>query len=185
MDLKPLILLIILLTACSNDTPDETTNEINQSTRLSDTLVSETDVGDFVLRLISEKISYSPDEEVMMKGKLKYIGDEEEMEIGYLESPFFFDIVEINRGLEIPYMMDGTEQTTILQKNKWYEESFEKKIGFRDSDEHAEFYHLFMDEKGFPIGEYEIELRTNFETFIEEEPERHNYISSIVIEVKE
>lgn len=184
--LQILTLLVILLSACNNLETDQSRNENdNQGISETEKVISETDVGDFVLRLVSEKMIYKPGEEVYVKGKLKYIGEKNRIEITHSESPFFFGIIEINRGVEIPYSIDDIEKTTILEKNQWYEETYEKKLTFGESSEHLDFFRVFVDEDGFPEGEYEIELRTDFHTAKEGDTEQHNYITSIVIEVKD
>ncbi|MCE7793607.1 hypothetical protein K8O68_14375 [Salipaludibacillus sp. CUR1] len=148
-------------------------------------VVSETDAGDFMLRLVSEKAIYDPEEEVQLKGKLKYIGEAEELEIIHQESPFNFEMIEINRGAELPYPLKEIEQTSTLEQKQWYEEEYIKRIAYSLDDEHADFYQAFMNETGFPPGEYEIELRTDFAVTVEEVPENHTYTTSIVIEVRE
>jgi len=183
--IRILLFLVILLAACDNSETDQGESD-KQRLSEEDKVISETDAGDFVLQLVSEKMSYKPDEEIYLKGKLKYIGDKDELEIAHSESPFFFDMIEVNRGIEIPYFVNEIGRTTILRTNQWFEEPFEKnKVHSISLDEHTDFFRIFADENGLPIGEYEIELRTDFHTAIEEESEQHHYITSIVIEVKE
>lgn len=184
--LQILFLLVILLSACNNFENDQNLND-SDNPEISKThkVISETDVGEFVLRLVSEKMFYQPGEEIHVKGKLKYIGEKDELEIAHSQSPFFFDMIEVNRGVEIPYLINDSGKTTILQTNDWFEETYVKKVAFSESDEDADFLKVFADEDGFPVGEYEIELRTDFHTSQEGESKQHNYTTSIVIVVKE
>jgi hypothetical protein len=180
--IRILLLLVIFISACNNGS--DLGQDDNQEVSEMEKIVSKTDAGDFVLQLASEKMSYKPNEEIDVIGKLKYIGEKEVIEISHSESPFYFDMIEINRGVEFSYFLEDIGETTILQLNQWYEERLEK-TGFSKLDDHTEFFRVFTDENGFPVGEYEIELRTDFQTMIEEESEQHNYITSIVIEVSE
>lgn len=184
--LQILFLLVILLSACNNfENEQNLINSDNQEISETDKVISETDVGEFVLRLVSEKMFYQPGEEVHVIGKLKYIGEKDELEIAHSQSPFVFDMIEINRGVEIPYIINDIGKTTILKPNDWFEETYDKKVAFHESDEDADFLQVFVDKDGFPVGEYEIELRTDFHTSQEGESEQHNYTTSIVIVVKE
>jgi hypothetical protein len=168
-----------------NSVPEDNEPEENEGEEGNQPVVSETDAGDFMLRLVSEKAIYDSEEEVQLKGKLKYIGEAEELEIIHEESPFYFEMIEITRGAELPYPLKEIEQTSTLDQNQWYEEEYIKRIAYSLDDEHADFYQTFMNETGFPPGEYEIELRTDFAVTVEEVPENHTYTTSIVIEVRE
>lgn len=183
---------LLLLAACQEEDgegqnlpedpePDE---ENNNAENEESPVVSETDAEEFTVKLVSEKPVYDTGEEVQITGNLKYTGEGEMMEISYLESPFSFDMVEVNRGVEVPYFLEEEEETTVLDQNEWYEGDFVKRASFRENDEHAEFFKDYMSEPGFPAGEYEIELRVDFAAE-EETAENHTYTTSIVIEVRD
>ncbi|PYZ94008.1 hypothetical protein CR194_00240 [Salipaludibacillus keqinensis] len=176
--------ILFLMSACNNQENDELENSAPEEEQKSEKIASETDSGDFVLRLVSEKEMYESGEEVLITGKIKYIGGKEEIELTHSESPFYFEMIEVNSGAELSYSLQEIGATTVLKQNEWYEEQYEKgKSTFIEHNNHMDFQNAFIDDDGFPPGEYEIELRTNFHTNIEEESQNHNYITSLVIEV--
>lgn len=171
-----LTILTISLAACAND-------ENNEVEANNQTVISETEAGDFILRLVSEKAVYEAGEEVTIVGKLKYIGEEEELTISHAESPFWFEFVEVTRGIEIPFSMLEIERETALVQNQWHEKEYQKQTMYNEEDNEADFLNVFMNEEGFPPGEYEVELRSEFIVKNGESKEEHSYMSSIVIEV--
>ncbi|WP_416149073.1 hypothetical protein ACM26V_22950 [Salipaludibacillus sp. HK11] len=183
--LSLLFLTSLLMIGCSIKSEDGQNDSDLEGFIESEKIVSETEAGEFVLRLVSEKARYKLGEKVDVRGKLKYIGENAEIEISHSESPFFFEVIEVNRGVEIPYFLNEVLEMTLLKNNEWYEEEFHKRIDNHAADEYDEFFQIFMVEEGFPVGEYEIELRADFLTSAGEESESHNYNTSIVIDVKE
>lgn len=162
--------------------PIHNETEKNENERL---VVSETDAGEFILRLISEKSVYESGEPIQLTGKLQYKGEKDELEIIHVESPLYFELLEIERGADLLYHPSNElEETTVLKQNEWYEEDYIKRISYSEVDEHVDFFQSFMEEPGFPPGEYEVELRADFAILQEEQPITHHYTTSLVIEVR-
>ncbi|WP_096188070.1 hypothetical protein [Evansella halocellulosilytica] len=174
----PTGMILFLAVACG--TEDEL-DEVHGS----EPVISETEAGDFILRLVSTQEVYDSDEEIDLTAKLKYIGDQDEITITHAMSPFWFEIVETTRGVEIPHAMEMPQLETTLERDKWYEELYEKNGGYIEEDEDSEFIAAFLEGNAFPSGEYEIELRTDFNTVENgEDEEQHNYTTSLMIQVK-
>ncbi|MDQ0257247.1 uncharacterized protein YcfL [Evansella vedderi] len=149
-------------------------------------IVSETEAGDYVIRLISEKSEYAADEPVKITAKLKYVGEKEEVKIYHAYSPFWFDIRETTRGIDIPYVMPLPLLETTLKRDEWFVQEYTKVGSYAEGDDspEVEFMKRFLEGEAFPPGEYEIELRTDFYTgSIDEKEEEHNYTTSILIQV--
>ncbi|MFA9557552.1 hypothetical protein ACERII_09625 [Evansella sp. AB-rgal1] len=178
-----MLLILFFLTGCNNkDSLNETMGSF-----ATDTIVSETAAGDYILRLVSDKIVYEVGDEVRMEAKVKYIGEKEKTSIQLGESLFLFDIRENTRGIHLPYKkVEMPSFTTELERNSWYSEVYDKKEAHSNgSDEESEeFLKEFIDLQGFPVGEYEIEVTTNFFTQNEQEQrEDHIYSTSLIVEV--
>ncbi|UCZ54164.1 hypothetical protein LGQ02_05215 [Bacillus shivajii] len=173
-----IIIFVFTLVACG-------TNIEQDEVQGNELITSETEAGDYLLRLISEKEVYEQAEEVVLKAKLKYIGEEEEKTIYHAMSPFWFDIVETTRGIEIPYVMNQPLLETTLERDVWFKETYKKSGSYSEEDENREFIEAFLEGESFPPGEYEIELRTDFFTEDENgEEKNHNYSATLMIQVK-
>lgn len=173
------LLFTFIFIACSHE--GNNTEEALEE----DQIVSETDAGDFILRLVSEQAVYETGEKITITGKLKYVGDEEELKILHAESPFMFDIVEVTRGTEIPFHMTYISRDTTLKHGQWYQEEYEKQTLYNADDNQAEFMNSFMKEEGFPAGEYEVEVRSEFMVNGGETSEDHSYTTSILVVVRD
>ncbi|MCR6110121.1 hypothetical protein HXA35_07255 [Bacillus sp. A301a_S52] len=170
----------------SNEYEREHINNEDEKNEKEGLVVAETDAGEFILRLISEKAVYESEEQVQLTGKLQYKGEREELEIIHVESPLYFELLEVDRGAEfLYYPTTELEEKTVLKQKEWYEEDYIKRISYSETDEHADFFQSFMKEPGFPPGEYEIELRADFTILQEGEPITHQYATSLVIEVRD
>ncbi|RKL65590.1 hypothetical protein CR203_19915 [Salipaludibacillus neizhouensis] len=151
-----------------------------------DLVVSETAAGDFILRLVSKNAVYEAGEPITIVGKLKYRGNKEELVITYANSPFTFDIIESTRGVEIPFAVRSTFRNTILEYDQWYEEEYDKQALPNDNnDKTAVFMSSYIKEEGFPPGEYEVEVRSEFMINTGQTKEDHSYTTSILLDVKE
>ncbi|WP_078577409.1 hypothetical protein [Salipaludibacillus agaradhaerens] len=169
----------------SNEYEREHINNEEDKNEHEGLVVAETDAGEFILRLISEKAVYESKEQIQLTGKLQYKGEREELEIIHVESPLYFELHEVDRGVELLYYpTTELEEKTVLKQKEWYEEDYVKRISYSETDEHADFFHSFMEEPGFPPGEYEIELRADFTILQEGQPITHQYATSLVIEVR-
>ncbi|WP_026688850.1 hypothetical protein [Alteribacter aurantiacus] len=148
---------LLLFSACAE-------GEETEAVEAAKPLVSETEAGDFLLRLVSDQPIYKTAEEVKLTAKLKYIGEKERITLNHSQSPFHYQIEEVTRGIEVPFGRERIQLTTELERDHWYEESFTKPaISLLSEDKDYKFYKSFVESEGFPPGEYEIELNSDFE----------------------
>jgi hypothetical protein len=167
--------LLVLLSAC---TPE---NDLNEANAERSPVISETEAGDFTVRLVSERGYYKQDEQIRIGAQIKYTGDEEEIHITHADSPFIFEIREVTRGIDIPAGAENDSGETTLIRETWHRETYSKSMA--NNFEENEFLTEFYSHDGFPSGEYEIELNTEFYT-ADEERQRHHYYTSIMIQVE-
>lgn len=180
-----LLLLFFIVAGCGNNEDALDDGTINAQASIPP-IVSETETEDYVVRFISEKAVYYEDEPVDLTAKLKYRGEEDEVTIFHGASPFWFEIRETTRGIDIPYVMTMQLLNTKLEQGEWYEEKYIKAGSFTEEDEHATFLKEFLSGETFPPGEYEIELRTDFYTGTSDVKEKeHHYTTSLIIQVLE
>ncbi|MBU9713167.1 hypothetical protein [Evansella tamaricis] len=172
------ILYSILITGCFNPSSEEF------SALEHSTIVSDTEAGDFLLRLIGEKEIYREGEKLSVKAKLMYVGEEEEMVITHDGQPFLFYVRENRSGFELLNEKDKHEDDITIKQGDWLEvELNEEYLVILDNQENNVMDFSFQGEY-LPIGEYEIEVQTDFYTNLTE-VQRHNYNSSLVIQIVE
>ncbi|RNA68482.1 hypothetical protein [Alteribacter keqinensis] len=156
-----------------------------ESAEAAKPLVAETQSGDFLLRLVSEKPFYYSDEEVKLTAKLKYIGEKDRVTLSHKSSPFQYRIQEMTRGVDIPLTMEAITRETELKRDHWYDESFVK-AGVDLFDEAArdnEFIRSFEESDTFPAGEYEIELNSDFYVQMDGEEVQQLVTTGLIITV--
>lgn len=159
----PVLLLLLLLSACTsnkNITGNEESNNISYPHDAS------VEADDFIYRLYTEKDVYSEFGDIAIFAELTYIGDQETIEISHAASPFEFPIKELSRGFEIDYAMDDPLIRTTLVKGEPLREKYRFAGGYSDNDvkEKIEFIQTISN-KGFPEGNYVVNGLANF--FIE------------------
>ena len=171
------VFLLVFLTACNAN------NEENKASSEQATVVSETEAGNFIIRLVADNAVYKEDENIKVEAKIKYVGEKEEIDIYYAKSPLWFQIRETTRGVDIPYEMENTLMKTTLERNKWHKEVFQ--YNEKNEEEYEDdFVKAFYEKESFPKGEYEIELYSDFYTREDNgEKQEHKYYTSIIIEV--
>ncbi|TMW70441.1 hypothetical protein [Alteribacter natronophilus] len=164
------ILFLFLSAACSGQ------EYLNDKADAAHPVVSETQSGDFLIRLVSDRAVYEETDHVELKAKLKYIGDEPQVTISHRTSPFWYRIHEITRGVDIPYVQDSPGSVMTLERDVWYEEQYVRRGATEgeNGDRDQEFIRSFTQGPHFPPGEYEIELNSDF--FIEKDGERKKHI---------
>ncbi|PYZ99043.1 hypothetical protein CR205_10915 [Alteribacter lacisalsi] len=166
------IALYALIAGCSGQ------DYMNDIAEASPPVISETQSGDFIIRLLADQAEYKESDNVGLKAKLKYIGEEDEVTISHRTSPFWYRIQEVTRGIEIPYIQDSPGSVMTLERDVWYEENYVRKgtINSQASDRERDFIRSFAEGPHFPAGEYEIELNSDF--FVEKDGERKKHIMS-------
>ncbi|MBU9720841.1 MULTISPECIES: hypothetical protein [Bacillaceae] len=174
------IVIIIMMVGCSSE------EEHLYSSEGRDPIISETEAGDFIIRLQSSKGIYKEDESVKIVAKLKYVGEEDSITIFYGESPFLYDITETELGIHATNIHQRLENPTneqLLDRGEWLEKEFNKTFLSASDEEYLESFEWFLDGEGFPAGNYEIELRTDFLTLNvdDDEFQQHNYSTNIML----
>ncbi|MCD8510654.1 MAG: hypothetical protein LRY73_12810 [Bacillus sp. (in: Bacteria)] len=180
-------LLFPFLLGCSQGIQDETgSGGVVGAAATGTSLVSETEAGDFVVRLISKKAIYEAEEPVELTAKLKYSGEEDKLSIFHGASPFWFHIRETTRGIDIPYIMNLPLKETKLKRDQWLEVNYRKTGSYSEEDEHAQFMKEFLEGDTFPPGVYEIELRADFYTGnFNVKEQKYNISTALIIEVRD
>lgn len=196
-----LLLMSILLSSCTGGTPENSKQHVNGNASdpsaspvvqneqnidgLSD--VAESQEGDFILQVTSEKLVYKPGEEVKMTGKLKYVGDAKKITIYHSMTPLAFSVYESSRSIDIGYFMEQPLITTELTKGEWYTQAYKKSGGYSDDGTETEetaFIKSFLLEDGFPEGEYRVRLYGDFYTEENGKKTNYNFSSEINIGVR-
>lgn len=121
--------------------------------------VSETQEGDFIYRLVTEKEAYRVGEPVKIYAELEYIGNQEEVTIYHAESPFHFPITEKTRNIQLDYAMNHPLLSTTIKKGEPLREDYIQGAGTSYSENDDEEYVTFVNEileNGFPVGVYEV-----------------------------
>ncbi|MFX3636201.1 MAG: hypothetical protein ACE3L7_29440 [Candidatus Pristimantibacillus sp.] len=190
-----LLLVCMLLSSCAGGTQgnsEQLANENSSGSSTSPVVQNESDLsdmaesqeGDFILQITSEKLVYKPGEEVKMTGKLKYVGDQEKIMIYHSMTPLAFGVYESSRNIDIGYSMEQPLITTELTKGEWYTQAYKKSGGYSEDGTETEettFIKSFLLEDGFPEGEYRIRLYGDFYT--EENGKKTNYNFSSEINI--
>jgi hypothetical protein len=115
-----LILLSFSLLGCNADEKNNTGSNGNKS-------IVEKQAGDFELKLISKKESYSPHEKTNIIVQIKYIGSKDEVLIkhgGF--TPVSYKVIENNRGITITPVAPSILNQMTFKKNQWYTFEFDK-----------------------------------------------------------
>ena len=143
---------------------------------------SKESVDDFHMYLASEKEVYEQNEEVVMIAEITYKGEYEKIDIFHAASPFFFNIKEETRGINIDYVMNQPLLQTTLEKNVPLQEKYQKTGGYSDQDdeEYVAFMKEFLTGKTFPKGKYTVEGVASF--YIEEDGEEKTYNIKTIIQ---
>ncbi|MBB5173333.1 hypothetical protein [Texcoconibacillus texcoconensis] len=125
-------------------------------------VVAETESGDYLLRVVSEKPIYDEDESVEVKAKLKYIGKGDKQEIEYDQSPFTFYVQEVQRNESLAYEEESTDSVGTLKHDRWFEEEYNlENVHVEESDDES-FINAFSKKDRVPAGEYEVEVQAVF-----------------------
>ncbi|TSB45747.1 hypothetical protein [Alkalicoccobacillus porphyridii] len=118
---------------------------------------------DFIYRLVSEKEEYQVGESVKITAELTYIGDEKEVTIGHAESPFYFTFYEHLRGYGFSHAMAEPYITQSIKHDKSYQERYRGQVVYGSDDEaDTEFLEQIAKNTQFPVGEYTVTGRTDF-----------------------
>lgn len=165
--------LILLFASCHTNTAEPEGREEAK-------IATETESGDFRLRLVSGKEFYQEGENVQLAGKLKYFGEQEQVEIEYRSTPFKFKLYETVRGEEITPLENKEMQTNLITQGEWLEENYEK-----DIENTNDFTQEFLEAEGFPPGYYEISLQADFTYLIEEERHSMQIDTSLSISIED
>ncbi|WP_096153045.1 MULTISPECIES: hypothetical protein [Bacillus] len=154
----------------------------NQPSYNNLSIVSSETVDDFHLYLASEKEVYDVNDEVMMIAELTYKGEKHTIDIFHAASPFFFNIKEETRGINIDYAMDQPLLQTTLEKDLPLREKYEKTGGYSDQDdkEFVAFMKEFLAGETFPKGKYTVEGVADF--YISEDGGNKTYNIKTIIQ---
>jgi hypothetical protein len=143
--------------------------------------------GDFIYRLVTEKVEYIENGPVKIYAELEYIGDKEEIEIFHAASPFYFPMVEKTRDFQIDYSMNQPLVSTTLIKGVPLIEHYAANGGYNSED--AEEYISFMKrimKSEFPVGDYVVNGAADFFVITNEdtrEKREYNIIDQIEFKV--
>jgi len=157
-----MVVVSVLLSGCNSAPkaaskgPNDAPLQASESPLPEGTLVAEAQEGDFVLQLVLEKDAYTTEEPVVLKARLKYVGEQAEVHISHAASPFLFLVKELTRDIDIGYVMAQPLIQKQLKQGEWLEETYTKNGGYGDSDPHKEFLKQFLNGKTFPDGKYSI-----------------------------
>lgn len=168
--------LIVMLAGCN-----EKNGKIDPE-QLADITVNnnieEITEGDFKLTAVSEKKHYKQGEPVQLYAEIEYIGEDESVDIFHSSSAVFFTIKEKVNGFEIGYAVNDIGLQTKLIKNQPFREIYEKTGGYSEHSNKAyvEFVRRFVEEEGFPVGYYIVEMTTDFSVGPAEDRQDHERI---------
>lgn len=138
-------------------------NSGSKDSKAPEKVTSEVKKGDFILRFVSEKKIYQPEEKLQIYAMLKYVGEKPEIKIYHGMSPIVFTkVVEKNRGITIQGAQLLPLKSTTLQKGKWYKKGYAKSGGFSENTPHADFIKKFLNGEGFPEGNYDVTAAAQF-----------------------
>lgn len=165
------VLVGMLLVSCQPD-PDQ------HDSAGSGRAASETSAGDFLLRVVSEKYSYEEEENIHLTAKLVYTGEEEEVQIEYRDTPFRFELFETSRSENLVPVVNNESGSAVLEQGLWLEEKYSKDIELT-----SEFAYEFVEDTGFPAGNYEINVQGEFSYYIDEERKSTLIDTSLTITV--
>jgi hypothetical protein len=147
-----LILLSFSLLGCNADEKNNTGSNGNKS-------IVEKQAGDFELKLISKKESYSPHEKTNIIVQIKYIGSKDEVLIkhgGF--TPVSYKVIENNRGITITPVAPSILNQMTFKKNQWYTFEFDMSGEVKKDKFHQEYF----NKEGFPKGHYTIQASFSF-----------------------
>ncbi len=170
-----MIMLIWVLTSCSNMTANPVEQHQSEPT-YEVVILNESDIqseirmDDFIYRLVTEKGSYTTDEDIEIYAELEYVGSQDEITIYHDASPFYFPITEQTRNYPIGYAMDQPLIATTLEKGESLREVYRGGGGYGEQDDPAyiEFMKAFH-QHGFLTGEYEVAGSADFYVQLEKE----------------
>lgn len=156
------VIVVLLLISCG---VEESTG--NPADDLTDFTVTsshaESEKGDFIYRLATEKEQYTEGEKVEIYAELEYIGEQESIEISHAASPFYFPLREETRDYSVDYVMNEPLLTTRLVKGEPLQEFYSGNGGYSAEEEEAyiEFVQRIM-EQDFPAGYYQVNGYADF-----------------------
>lgn len=182
-----LSLMFTLLIGCRSQ-PDgsqknQTTEKVSGFSKESEKVTSKAQKGDFVLKFVSEKKVYQPEEKLQIYAMLKYVGEKPKIKVYHGMSPIAFtQVVEKNRGITIRGAQLLPLKSTTLQKGEWYKQPYSKSGGYGSNTPHADFIKKFLKGEGFPEGNYDITAAAGF--FIKKGGVEKNFNFSTKINVK-
>lgn len=119
---------------------------------------------DFIFRLVTEKAEYKLGEDVNLYAEIEYVGEQRSIKIYHAASPFYFDLHETTRNIQIPYAMNEPLIETVLKKAQPYREQYKKTGGFseQDSKKFQQFMKQFLENDEFPLGNYVVNGTADF-----------------------
>jgi hypothetical protein len=159
-----LSLLLITLAATSCGNSDTSTDRVKKEKTIvsNNQMISEVKVGDFVLQIISEKSAYKVNEDVKISARLKYVGKGKKQKIFHAASPFTFGVFEANRKIGLLSVMDQPLLSSELKRDEWLEKPHTKSAVYLNDDPNIDFQKEYMQNPGFPAGEYRIKVTADF-----------------------
>jgi hypothetical protein len=121
--------------------------------------IVEKQAGDFELKLISKKESYSLHEKTNIIVQIQYIGSMDEVLINHGGfTPVSYKVIENNRGITIFPVAPSILNQMTFKKNQWYTFEFDKSGEVKKDKFHQEYF----NKEGFPKGHYTIQASFSF-----------------------
>lgn len=160
-----IVMFTVLLTACGEVQPQNTTNPVTTSVLNKEELdlMDKVTEGDYELAIYTKKTQYAVNEPIDVYADITYIGEREEIEIGHSMYPVGFAIMEHTRNLDIGGAMEEPYKVTLLKRNEpmQYNYSFTGGYSSDDDDDVISFVKDLRDGQ-LPQGEYTITAYADF-----------------------
>ncbi|MFF5994691.1 hypothetical protein AAGS61_08005 [Lysinibacillus sp. KU-BSD001] len=152
------ILLLILLTACG-------TESMNRE-KVENVTTQEVKEAPFTLRLVSEKAQYQVGEKIAVRAELVYDGEEEAIQIGHGGSWIWLETTNLTKDYQFgaamnePYIITPMRKGEVLIEPYYFSgSSYHEGM---EGNSYTEDVLEQMSTLAFPVGQYEINGRTDF-----------------------
>ncbi|WP_332651423.1 hypothetical protein [Lysinibacillus sp. 54212] len=161
-----LLLLILFLAACGGIEKD-VGSSIPDKTKVENISAQEVEESPFTLRLVSDKEQYKVGEKLSIRAELIFEGDKESITIGHAASWIWLSTTNFTKNYRFgafmnePYIRTTmTKGEAIIQPYHFSGVTYQESMGGNPYSE-EELKEMASDH--FPIGQYEINGRTDFE----------------------
>ena len=138
------VAVVMLAAAGCQDNASNAVQEAELRPLSSYEVSAEEIVGDFTLKVVSEKAVYQPGEHVNVQAMLMYSGSNEKQKIYHAASPFYFIVTESDKKISVPYVMAQPLVTTEMKQGQWFIEDYHKMGGIFGDEQTVQFLQQFF-----------------------------------------